>query len=198
MTYRPEMLPKLNEPLEFCRARWGEELAVDGVLAQTQALYIPYLNSCVTFTFVPVEQKPGGGGPGLGPFTFSIDPRANGNMGSLVALDLDGQVLWRLTRRVPFVSATLATAGGLLFIADHDRYFYALDIETGEVLWQTRLATTGHGFPASYAVDGRQFIAIPTGYGSPWVDVFGANLLPEIPPSKPGNGLVVFALPQER
>ncbi len=117
-------------------------------------------------------------------------------MGSLVALDLDGKVLWRNTQVLPFVSSTLATAGRLLFIADYDRYFYAFDIETGKVLWRTRLATTGHGFPASYAVNGRQYIAIPIGFGAPWVDVFGAKLLPKNTGGKPGNGLVVFALPQ--
>ena len=198
VTYRPDMMPKLNEPIEYCPGPMGgKNWPSMAYSPKTEALYIPYLNSCVTMTFVPVERKPSGGGPGFGAVTFNIDPRANGNMGSLVALDLDGNTVWRLSRRVPFVSATLATAGDLLFVADHDRYFYALDIETGAVLWQNRLATTGHGFPASYAIDGRQYIAIPTGYGAPWVDVYGAELLPEITPSKPGNALVVFALPAE-
>ena len=194
--YRPEMIPKLNEPSDFCPGPMGgKNWPSMAYSPQTQALYIPYLNSCVTMTFVPVEKKPGGGGPGLGPVEFRIDERANGNMGALVALNLDGEVLWRRDQHLPYVSATLTTAGHLLFVSDYDRYFYALDVDTGEALWQTRMATTGHGWPLSYAVDGRQYIAIPIGSGSPWVEVFAASFLP--PPPKAGNGIMVFALPEE-
>jgi alcohol dehydrogenase (cytochrome c) len=166
---------------------------------QTKALYIPYINSCIAFVFKDVEKKPGGGGAGYGAFRFFVDPRADGKLGSLVSMDLDGKILWKKTQAAPFMSATLATAGGLLFVSDIDRYLYALDIRTGDVLWKTRTASTGHGFPASYAVNGRQYIAVPIGYGAPWADEYvpGFKLHPGIPP-RPGNGIVVFALPQDR
>jgi alcohol dehydrogenase (cytochrome c) len=109
-------------------------------------------------------------------------------------------VLWKHQQRAPFVSATLATAGGLLFVADLERYVYAFDVKTGQVLWQTRLATGVHGsgFPASYAVDGRQYIAMPVGGGTV-LDMFAPQLVPEITPAKgDNNSLVVFALPQKQ
>jgi alcohol dehydrogenase (cytochrome c) len=111
-------------------------------------------------------------------------------------MDTTGKVLWRHQQRAPFVSATLATAGGLLLLADYNRYMYAFDVKSGKVLWQTRLATTGHGFPMTYAVNGRQYIAMPIGVGTPWIDIYGKQLMPEIPPARPGNAVVVFALPR--
>ena len=56
--------------------------------------------------------------------------------------------------------------------------------------------TTGHGFPMTYAVNGRQYIAMPIGVGTPWIDIYGKQLMPEIPPARPGNAVVVFALPR--
>ena len=72
--------------------------------------------------------------------------------------------------------------------------FCALDVRTGEVLWESRLGQSGHGFPISYAAGGRQCGAVPTGVG-----IFrglSGVLSPDIyqPPSR--NGLYVFALPE--
>jgi outer membrane protein assembly factor BamB len=77
-----------------------------------------------------------------------INQRNIVNGATLVLLDLDGTVLWRKTQVAPFMSAVLAT-GRLIFVSDYDRYLYALDAENGNVLWKTRTASTGHGFPAT-------------------------------------------------
>ena len=47
------------------------------------------------------------------------------------------------------------TAGGIVVTADTDRYLYVDDAKTGKVLFQTRLPAMVHGFPVSYAVNGR-------------------------------------------
>ena len=164
---------------------------------KTEALYIPYLNSCVTMTFVPVGAEAKRRRTGLCAVTFNIGPAGEREHGQPCRARSRRQHGLAAVTPCAVVSATLATAGDLLFVADHDGTSTHSTFETGAVLWQNRLATTGHGFPASYAIDGRQYIAIPTGYGAPWVDVYGAELLPEITPSKPGNALVVFALPAE-
>ena len=72
------------------------------------------------------------------------------------------------------------SAGGLVVTADGDRYLYINDVKTGEVLFSTRLPAPPQGFPITYAVDGRQFLAVPVGGGRQR----GAT-----------NAMFVFALP---
>lgn len=79
---------------------------------------------------------------------------------------------------------------------DWDRYVYALDAETGEKLWQTRVTTSAQGFPISYAVDGKQYIAIPAATsGASWASMLPRDLSPELTRPRSGNSLHVFALP---
>ncbi|MDQ3694077.1 MAG: pyrroloquinoline quinone-dependent dehydrogenase [Chloroflexota bacterium] len=75
------------------------------------------------------------------------------------------------------------TASGLVFIAATlDGFFRAFDIETGEIVWQVELPAGGQATPMTYAVDGRQFVAIAAGgHGK-----FGIEL---------GEHLVAYALP---
>jgi outer membrane protein assembly factor BamB len=62
----------------------------------------------------------------------------------------------------------LVSAGGLVFVATgSDRKFRAYDRDNGKVVWATDIPAAGDGVPASYEVNGRQFIVIPTaGLGS--------------------------------
>ena len=61
----------------------------------------------------------------------------------------------------------LVTAGGLVFIAatNHDRKFRAFDKATGKLLWETTLPAAGNATPATYEVNGRQFVVIAAGGG---------------------------------
>jgi alcohol dehydrogenase (cytochrome c) len=76
-----------------------------------------------------------------------------------------------------------------------DRYFKAFDVETGEWVWQTRLGAPLHGYPISYAVDGKQYIAVPTGIGV--FRALTAAMSPEIYQPADGQALYVFELPEE-
>lgn len=59
---------------------------------------------------------------------------------------------------------SVVTAGGLIFIAAAtDGLFRAIDIETGETVWQDSLPTGGQATPMAYEVEGRQFVVIMTG-----------------------------------
>jgi quinoprotein glucose dehydrogenase len=62
---------------------------------------------------------------------------------------------------------SVSTAGGLLFIGAtiHDRKFRAFDKVTGELLWETTLPAAGHATPATFAINGRQFVVIAAGGG---------------------------------
>ena len=107
-----------------------------------------------------------------------------------------GEVQWRRRFRTPIMSAALTTAGGLAFAGSWDRQMFAFDARTGETLWETRLPTSIQGFPITFAVAGKQYLAVPTGAGgASWGGMLLAQLTPEVKRPVGGNGLFVFALP---
>ena len=78
----------------------------------------------------------------------------------------------------------IVTAGGLLFIGatNFDKEFRTYDKSTGELLWQTTLPFSANATPATYEVNGRQFVVIAAGGGkdrkSPSGGVYVAFALP--------------------
>ena len=111
-------------------------------------------------------------------------------LGAVYAISAEtGKTTWLHEQRAATLSL-VATGGGLVFGGDVNGRFRAFDQETGEVLWEISLGSPVVGYPISYAVDGRQHVAVSTGVGA------GANLrlTPELRPSS-GSTLFVFALP---
>jgi alcohol dehydrogenase (cytochrome c) len=112
--------------------------------------------------------------------------------GFVAAIDpLTGEEKWRWNNEYPMCASTLATAGGLVFQGTPTGEFVALDAETGEKLWSFQCGSGHHSSPSTYSVDGRQYIAVPTGWGG-WVEGF----LPGLLGAAAGSALFVFALPQ--
>jgi quinoprotein glucose dehydrogenase len=120
--------------------------------------------------------------------------------GTLNAIDLDtGKYLWRLPLgEYPELTAKgitntgsenyggpIVTAGGLLFIAatNFDHMIRAFDKTTGKLLWESKLPYAGNATPATYMVNGRQYLVIAAG---------GSFLNPG---STTGAVYVAFALP---
>ena len=99
-----------------------------------------------------------------------------------------GETAWVHEQRAATMSL-VTTGGGLVFGGDVNGRFRAFDQETGEVLWEVNLGSSVSGFPITYAVDGRQYVAVSTG-----TQRF-VNLTPELSPSQ-GNNLFVFGLPE--
>ena len=87
------------------------------------------------------------------------------------------------------------SSGRLLFGGDTNGRFRAFSQETGEILWEINLGSPVSGFPISFGVDGRQYIAVATGSGGTASHFMG--LTPELRPSS-GNNLFVFALPDRQ
>ncbi len=120
--------------------------------------------------------------------------------GTLNAIDLNtGEYLWKVplgefaeltARGIPPTGTEnyggpVVTAGGLVFIAaTKDEMIRAFDAETGKVLWQAKLPAGGYATPATYSVEGRQFVVIACGGGK-----MG---------TKSGDAYVAFALPRRR
>ncbi len=121
-------------------------------------------------------------------------PQAPDQLGEFQALDLrTGETLWRQRLRVPYSTSALTTGGGLVFIGDWGRRVHAYDARTGEPLWRSRLPTMANGFPITYAVDGRQFVAFVAGPsigGSSWATILPGDL-PEERNPRGGSGVFV-------
>ncbi|MEE8130824.1 MAG: PQQ-binding-like beta-propeller repeat protein [Vicinamibacterales bacterium] len=195
VTYRPGMIPEAGETLEFCPdARGIRNWMASAYHPDTHALYIPIHPTCTKGVFSEVERRE----HETGDWYFYVNPAYTGwqsggsgllhpaspdHAGHLIAMDItSGEILWRHAMRTRPLAAALTTAGGLVVGADTDRYLYIHDAATGDVLFQTRFPSPVQGFPITYAVDGRQYLAIPVGGGRA--------------PGAP-NALYVFALPAE-
>lgn len=198
LSFRPNMIPELDEELEFCPSHSGvKSWRAMSYSPETEAFYIPLTLNCQRTVYSDVEWREGGGGNGMVGRKNFLHPESDGNMGEFVAMHVSGEILWSHRQRTPYISAALTTAGGLAFVGTYDRDAYAYDVSTGEQLWKTRLPTSVQGFPVTYEVDGRQYVAIGTGIGGgSWVSM-PRELTPEKRRPNAGNGLFVFALPAE-
>jgi len=163
--------------------------------AKAETLYIPLHQLCSDMTPRAVDLGPGGGGYGADVATYPM-PGKEKLAGKLIAVNAaDMNITWEKEQEALFLSGALSTDGNLIFIGDLDRRFQAIDAETGETLWSTRLPAPAHGYPVTYEADGRQFVAVQTGMGV--FRALTAVIFPDIyqPPS--GQTLLVFELAQD-
>src|SRR2546423_11359154 len=120
-------------------------------------LYIPELEACTSVTRDQTAHVRGRFDGGK----FAYDGRG---LSGLVVLDpATGEVKKRKEMPYPNAAGALATAGGLMVTALLDGTIVALDDETLEELWSINVGTGINAHPITYAVDGKQYIAIASG-----------------------------------
>ena len=157
----------------------------------TNLMYFPLRNTCARMMVVESAET-------LALELYSLAVRneiapGTDQVGAVHAISAEtGATAWRYDQRAATTSL-VATGGGLVFGGDANGRFRAFDHETGEVLWEINLGSPLTGFPITFAVDGRQYVAASTGVGGNPLAFLA--LTPEIRPSF-GNNLFVFALPE--
>ncbi|MCW5697501.1 MAG: PQQ-binding-like beta-propeller repeat protein [Bauldia sp.] len=187
-TMNAELFPtETGQQFLVCPAAGGGKDWMAGAYSpDTNAIYYPLQNFCMDSVVTDTDIE-------LTPFVMAPGEE---NAGTIQAVSVEtGELLWKFETRAAAMSSVLATGGGLIFQGDYNRRFRALDDTTGEVLWETIVASQVGGYPISYAVDGRQYVAIPVG-ATLISGGYYAPVTPELRPGSSGNSIYVFALPE--
>lgn len=188
----PRALPDPGETRHICPSSLGgRNWMATAYNPDTHVLYVPMNDDCMAFTRLHGDKQQIGA-------TFM--PDTGGLIGRLQAFDLlSHKTLWIRRERAAQVSAVLATAGGLIFEGNRDRWFRASDDRSGKVLWQVRLDSSPSSFPITYSVNGVQYVAVVTGGGgNDFVDVLMGQLTPEIVTPNGAATLWIFRLADRR
>jgi PQQ-dependent dehydrogenase (methanol/ethanol family) len=112
---------------------------------------------------------------------FKVIP-AEEQWGNVTAVDYNtGKIRWQVKTPQPMIGGALATAGGLVFAGEGNGQFKAYDAETGAVLWKFQAGAGVNAPPASYTVDGKQYIVVAAG-GNVQLDY------------KRGNNIIAFTI----
>jgi PQQ-dependent dehydrogenase (methanol/ethanol family) len=102
--------------------------------------------------------------------------------GNVTAVDYNtGKIRWQVKTQQPMIGGILMTAGGLLFTGEGNGLFNAYDAETGAELWRFQAGAGVNAPPASYTVEGKQYIVVAAG-GNTQLDY------------KRGNDIIAFTL----
>jgi alcohol dehydrogenase (cytochrome c) len=198
-TINPKTLPGDGETKLVCPHAGGAKNWLPASYDPgTQILYVPLVESCMDM--IPV--KTGERASLTSGVRWAVRPRldSDGQYGRVMAINLaTRKVVWTERQRAPVTSGVLATAGGLVFDGSIDRVFRGRDGSSGKVLWEQRLNDVPNSAPISYAVAGKQYVAITVGNGGA-VPATWQPLVPEIqnPPDRGGSAVWVFELPGSR
>ncbi len=197
-SYYDDKKPGTGKKASFCPSLWGgKDWPFEAYNPTTGMVFIPANENHCGFLEGKVQEYVAGKwwtGVDIPDIGFTVNKNA-AFFGDVQAWDVSaGKKVWDY--KVPksmMWGSVLATGGGLVFVGGtNDRKFRALDAKTGQVLWEI---TTNSGIiapPSSYTVDGKQYIAVVSGWGvdAQFQQGLLSNLLPGWDKSIPEGGVV--------
>ncbi|HEX7079645.1 MAG TPA: PQQ-binding-like beta-propeller repeat protein [Gammaproteobacteria bacterium] len=191
-TVNPDMLfTAVDQTLTVCPGtNGGKNWPAGAYSPRTGAMYYPLQNLCMRATTRTDQRDPS---LVYGFRSEQIIAPGTDQVGSVWAISAEtGATLWKHEQRTGVMSL-VATGGGLVFGGDVAGGFRAFDDETGEVLWETSVGGPVSGYPITFAVDGKQYVAVTT--GPSLAAMTSRRLTPELPPDDSRPAVFVFALP---
>jgi len=163
----------------------GKDFQAGAYSPQTNAMYYGLQSTCMDATASDTSTSQYGFSNVL-----QIAPGTE-KIGSIFAISAEtGKTLWRYDQRAGMMSL-VATGGGLIFGGDTNGHFRAFDQRNGAVLWDINLGSPVTGYPITYSVRGKQYVAVTV--GNSLVSSALNRLAPELAPSNASN-IFVFAL----
>lgn len=180
-TLNPAAQPKAGASVNVCPSRLGGKSWTSSAYSPTtKAIYVSVYDTCMDATL---------SASGLD-YKNKIAP--GGKLGHLEAISVStGKTIWKYQQDVP-MGSVLTTAGGLVVVGDLNRRMHVLDQETGKVLFETVLAGPITGYPISYSIEGKQYIAVTGGGGTELEKL--RELLPNYRELPGVNSVYVFTL----
>ncbi len=167
-SYNEENKPGMNKVATYCPSlSGGKNWPPAAFSPQTGLFYIPANDHyCSTWGGVEQEYRPGQNYTGTSGIQASLVEGAD-HVGEIQAWDINtGEEVWTQEFELANWGPILATGGNLIFSGGTaDRYFRAHNATTGELVWQQRLNSGITGVPSTFAVDGKQYIAVQSGWG---------------------------------
>jgi alcohol dehydrogenase (cytochrome c) len=201
-SYDEAKTPGTGKGATFCPSHWGgKDWPPAAFSPRTRLLYIPANdNVCAFLIGEEADYREGRvfTGTDWEKLKLVLADGADDYIGELQAWNVDtGKKEWSKTFKSHNWGPVLATAGDLVFMGGtNDRFFRAFHARTGEILWEQRTNSGITGVPSSYEVNGKQYIAVLSGWG---VDAEGeqrklAAVGKEFPVVPQGGVLWVFGL----
>jgi alcohol dehydrogenase (cytochrome c) len=196
----PEKKPGTGKLADFCPSLWGgKNWPPIAFNPKTRMIYIPANeNLCATYIGREVEYVPGRSYTGTTVTMYQYP--GSKHIGEVQAWNVDtGKRVWTHTfEKSANWGPILTTAGGLVFSGGtNDRMFRAFDARSGKVLWEYPTPSGVIGVPMSYSIDGRQYVAVQSGWGIDARAMQGRlnRLHPgEYPEVPEGGAVLVFAV----
>jgi len=188
----PEKVPSYTyEAKDICPAseggKWWNPMSYS---PPKQMVFVPSREICTDIKSAKGDRVEGKPHWGIGSIKW------NKGHGQLVAFDAgSGNKKWTVEAPSPFMSGVLTTGGGLVFAGTPEGEFKAYDQESGKELWSYQTGSGIVGSPVSYSVDGKQYVAVPSGFGG-WTgwSTIGGGGAPHLKDSRKGGYVTVFGL----
>jgi len=211
-SYNEAKTPGTNKPVTFCPSLWGgKDWPQESYSPDTGLFYIPsHENLCTEMGGIELdEREPGELYIGVPidvilsslRFAEGVDTSKPVPIGKIQAWDMNkSEMVWSHDfHDTPFWGPLLTTSGNLLFTGGtNDRMFRAFNASTGEKLWEYPTNSGITGIPASYEIDGVQYVAVQSGWGVDaermqglLKDMLPAGRVPDVPQ---GGAIWVFKL----